>query len=216
MLKWLVFDWDGTLADSASSIIRCKQDLAKKYHLSLPSPITVKSVLGKGFDLAMKTCFPDAEPNLLNSLKKEYHQQIASGIYPVKLFEGVSEVIHALQQDGYKLAIATAKAEQELKKDPSYQALSYLFQEVCCAGNFKEKPAPDMLDYILKKYELTPNSILMIGDTVTDLEMAKNAGVKAVAVTYGAHTKNELNAATPIGLINNIKALIPFIAAWDK
>lgn len=206
-VKLLVIDWDGTLADSVSQIVACKTFLAKKYHLPIPSEATIRRVLGRKFEIALATCFPNVSSLRLRMLAEEFHHLMQQETYQARLFPNVKEILQLCKKNGIKLAVATSKDRKELDKAIAYSHLEGIFDITCCGKEYKEKPDPAMLKRILTQLKVDPSECLMIGDTTTDIQFARNAGVNTICVTFGAHSLNELNAEKPLAFIADWKEL---------
>jgi phosphoglycolate phosphatase len=207
MLKLIVFDWDGTLADSVNKIIACKEFLARKYNLPVPSEKTIRNVLGIKFELAMATCFPTAPPDLLFKLGKEFNILMQEKAYQANLFPYAKEILHLLKEQKYKIAIATSKAKVELTTALAHNGLEDFFDAVCCSEEYDGKPVPTMLNHLMKVFKVQPEECLMLGDTSIDIMFAQNAGIKTVCVTFGAHSVEKLKAMNPLALIEDWREL---------
>lgn len=203
MLKLIVFDWDGTLADSVGKIIACKSFLANKYNLSPPCEETVRSVLGLKFENAMAICFPTASSNMLLALGKEFNTLMQQDAYQADRFPHVKQVLALLKEQNFILAIATSKARCELDKALLYTGLAGIFDATCCSEEYEGKPLPAMLHHLMRQYKVEPDECLMMGDTTIDIMFAQNAGVKTICVTFGAHSAEKLKAMHPLALIDN-------------
>lgn len=206
-MKLIVFDWDGTLADSVSKIVQCKQFLAQKNHLPLPTDDDIQQVVGMKFEEAMRICFPTAAPDLLLTLCAEFHVLMQKKQYQAELFSGAKEVLTNFKQEGYKLAIATSKNPVELCSALHFHKLDYVFDVICCGADYKNKPDPAMLNHMKVLFDFDESEVLMVGDTSIDIEFAKNAHVKVVAVIFGAHSRNKLELANPDFLLDDLKSL---------
>lgn len=202
MLKLIVFDWDGTLADSVIKIWECKKFLARKYNLPEPSEETVRGVLGTKFEDAMTKCFPDAAQEILHQLGEEFHVLMQQENYQAGLFPDAREVMDKFKKQNIRLAVATSKDRKEIDKAILHNSLSDMFDLICCGKEHQEKPHPAMLEYIMRKYDVEPDECVMIGDTTTDISFARNADVKAIAVTFGAHSSTKLQSMNPSALID--------------
>ncbi|NNM60198.1 MAG: HAD hydrolase-like protein [Legionellales bacterium] len=112
----MIFDWDGTLADSVNAIVSCKHSLAAQHHLPPPQPEVIKQVLGMNFEEAMTICFPTATPSLFAILCREFQQLIQDELYQARLFPQVKEMLFALKTKNIKLAVATSKSRVALNK----------------------------------------------------------------------------------------------------
>lgn len=203
MLKCVIFDWDGTLADSISKITACKHFLALKYKLARPSVETVRNVLGLPFELALSTCFPTANKEILKQMGTEFHSLMQQDEYQADLYSGVKDMLASLKEQGIMLAIATSKDRRELNKALLFHKLTDVFDISCCGKEYKEKPDPTMINSIMAKLSLHANECLMIGDTTTDVEFANRAGIPVVCVSFGAHSKERLQRLAPSALIDN-------------
>jgi phosphoglycolate phosphatase len=207
MLKLLVFDWDGTLANSLESIFLCKTYLAKKYNLPLPTETLVREALGKKFDDALKLCFPNTAQNTLKKVGKEFHALMQQPEYQAPLFPDVKPMLYDVKKQGLKLAIATSKHRQELDSALLYHDLFHIFDMTCCGREYKEKPDALMLRHMMDTFCVQPAETLMIGDTTTDILFATQANVQTIGVTFGAHSPVRLMSLHPIALIETWKQL---------
>lgn len=202
-LKLIVFDWDGTLADSIPKIIECKQSLAKKYNLPLPSPELIRSVLGQDFHQAMHTCFPTADEDVLDKLSQQFRITMLEPHYQSALFDGAIGILQLLKQEGYKIAVATSKSRAELDNTLQFNQLEGFFDLTCCAEEHTSKPAPGMLNFIMSYFQIPADEAIMVGDAVVDMSFAKNAGIQPIAFTRGAASKQTLMAEQPFAVFDD-------------
>jgi phosphoglycolate phosphatase len=105
------------------------------------------------------------------------------------------------------LAIATGKSRRGLDHDLEFHQLKPLFVASRCADETSPKPDPAMLLELMDELDAAKEATLMIGDTSHDLEMARAAGVDALAVTYGAHPADGLRACGPLGCVSTVPEL---------
>nr|MDJ0806528.1 HAD-IA family hydrolase [Gammaproteobacteria bacterium] len=129
---------------------------------------------------------------------------------PSSLFRGAREVIQDLAATGYLLAVATGKGRTGLNMVLEHTGLSVFFHATRCADETFSKPHPAMLEEILDELGVFPEEALMIGDTEYDLQMAANAGVASLGVTYGVHAPERLAKHNPLDCLDEIGA----IPAW--
>lgn len=120
-------------------------------------------------------------------------------------------MLEALKKDRL-LAIATGKSRRGLDRSLDADGLRHLFADSRCADETNPKPHPAMLLELMQALQVDKKSTLMVGDTSHDLEMARAAGVDALAVTYGAHDETGLRACSPLGCFPTVDAL----GAWLK
>jgi phosphoglycolate phosphatase len=210
-LRLLIFDWDGTLADSVSTIVHCKQYLAKKYNLPVPTVNLVKEVLGTQFSAALAKCFPTANNKLLAQIGEEFQTLMQKDENQSNLFTNATTVLNFLKQQNIKITIATSKSRCELEKALAHTKLTDFFDHTCCGEEYSAKPDPAMLAYLMNRYNFRPDECLMVGDTTTDIQFAANANVPTVCVTFGAHSKANLDSKAPLALIDEWMQLLDVI-----
>lgn len=208
----LVFDWDGTLMDSAGSIVRSLQAAAGDVGLPVPSREAASFVIGLGLKEAMQHLFPDyPEPDYPHLLDRYRHHYLGRD-HEIPLFEGVSELLHTLHARGHTLAVATGKSRIGLDRALGHAGLAALFTATRTADEAFSKPHPAMLEYLLTETGIGRESALMIGDTSHDLQMANNAGVAGLGVSYGAHEDDLLLACDPLGICHSVAELGAWLA----
>lgn len=208
----IVFDWDGTLMDSTSTIVKCIQEAARDLGLPIPDKRAASYVIGLGLQDAMEAAIPDLDPKFYPKMVERYRFHYLAKDIDLSLFDGVREMLTELSQAGYFLAVATGKSRVGLNRAMNAAKLLSLFDATRCADETFSKPHPAMLQELTRELGQDIKRTLMIGDTTHDLQMARNAGASAVAVHYGAHTRAELAALDPLFAANSVAEL----HAWLK
>lgn len=208
----LVFDWDGTLLDSAAKIVSCMQQSAQQCGLQPASAAEIRDVVGLSLELAIHRLYPD--------LSEQKHQAMVMCFRQVYLldsgdeaclFDNALPALQSLQQQGYLLAVATGKSRRGLDKDLALTDTADLFPITRTAEETRSKPDPLMLEEILTDYDLSADQALMIGDTEYDLKMAANIRMDSLAVSYGMHDAERLWQARPKAILDDICQLIPWL-----
>ena len=203
----LVFDWDGTLVDSAQHIVGSIQAAAHDLGLATPPDERARHIIGLGLVDAMAYLFPELASAEYPRLAERYRHHYLAGDRELTLFSGAFEGIQAFHAAGFALAVATGKSRQGLDRALEAFGLTPFFHASRCADEGPSKPHPDMLRYLMSTLAARPQRTLMIGDTTHDLQMAKNAGVAAVAVGYGAHTRTSLEVERPLACVMSFAEL---------
>jgi phosphoglycolate phosphatase len=215
----LIFDWDGTLMDSANKIVTCFQAAATDCGLPVPDTKLVEHQLGLTREIAWSNILSamavPADPGLYKSASDRYRDYFLElDQTPMPLYEGVVEGIQQLEEAGYLLAIATGKARRGLDRALGETDLRKHFVTTRCADEAFSKPHPKMLLDILEFCGCEAEQALMVGDTTYDMDMARNAGMDGLAVAYGVHAETELLplatlgcAADFAGVLSNIDQL---------
>jgi len=204
--RLLVFDWDGTIIDSASAIVDCIVEAARDSGLEVPPRERAAHTIGLGLHDALRFAVPDLPAERYPEFVASYRRHFLARQDAMRLFDGMRELLSELSKS-HVLAIATGKSRRGLDRALDAGELRALFAASRCADETNPKPHPAMLLELMEELNSSKNETLMIGDTSHDLEMARAAGVDALAVTYGAHNAEDLRACAPLRCIENVKAL---------
>ena len=203
----LVFDWDGTLMDSAAAIAESLQAACAELGLPVPSNQRARHVIGLGLADAMAYVLPGLSTQDYKQVLDAYRVQFLQRDGGTTLFPGAAEMIRELHGAGFLLAVATGKSRRGLDRALEETGLGDFFHTTRCADEGFSKPHPGMLEAVMDTLATPPVATVMIGDTTHDLEMANAAGVAAVAVTYGAHERPALAACQPLAMIDELPGL---------
>ena len=199
----LVFDWDGTLMDSAGAIVSSIQAACSEIGIPQPSDAAARHIIGLGLNEAIRALLPDLAEADYGSLVERYRHHFLARDNELPLFPGARETIADLHETGFLLAVATGKTRRGLERAFETSGLRALFNGSRCADESISKPHPAMLLELMDEFDVTPERTLMIGDTSHDLQMAANAGVASVAVSFGAHSRDSLLALGPLACADN-------------
>lgn len=203
----IVFDWDGTLMDSAGLIARAIQASARDLGLPEPTEERARHVIGLGLQEALSYAVPELDPAAYPDMVERYRHHYLSADHQLELFPGSFELVESLADSGRFLAVATGKSRKGLDRALSDSRLGPFFHVTRCADECFSKPHPQMLEEVMTECGVLPGRTLMIGDTTHDLLMARNAGVDAVAVEFGAHPRQALVDAAPLDVLDSTAAL---------
>ena len=183
----VIFDWDGTLMDSTGLIASCLQDACADAGLAVPSARDARFVIGLGMADSLNHVAPGIDEERRGKLVERFRHHFLAREHEAPLYDGVREMLAELHANGRRLAVATGKARRGLDRALDATGLRQWFEATRCADEGFAKPHPDMLLMLMDLTGVEPRHALMVGDTTHDLELAANAGVDAVAVSYGAH-----------------------------
>ena len=205
MTKLIVFDWDGTLMDSQARIVACMRAAIEEVGLPAHDEENLKNIIGLGLYEALNMLYPEGSDEDYQRLTERYrHHFLDANDTPSPLFAGARELVTALHDAGHFLAVATGKGRKGLDKVLDETQLGEYFHYTRCADETFSKPHPQMLLDIMEFTGMEPEQTLMIGDTEYDLQMANNAGVKSLAVSYGVHEKPRLLACNPVACVDSV------------
>jgi len=209
----IVFDWDGTLFDSAAVITDCIQQAARDMALPVPDRRTASHVIGLGLNDSLRHAMPALPPVRYPEFLALYRGYFLEREDSLSLFPGVAELLTELKQRGHCLAVATGKPRRGLDRALQASGIGPLFAASRCGDETRPKPDPAMLLELLRELEIERQDGLMIGDTSHDLQMAKSAGVDAVAVSYGAHPGEALRTLAPRACVASVEELRQWLTA---
>ncbi|UCV01781.1 HAD-IA family hydrolase [Dechloromonas denitrificans] len=203
----VVFDWDGTLLDSAGAIVNAIQSACRDLGLAIPDDTRARHVIGLGLSDALRHAVPDLPLERYQEMIERYRFHYLSSDHELNLFVGVREMLARLQAAGHVLAVATGKGRPGLDRTLDHSGLRPLFQTSRCADECHSKPHPQMLEELMAECGIAAGATIMIGDTSHDLLMASNAGVDSLAVTYGAHPHDHLLECKPLACLHTVQEL---------
>lgn len=208
----IIFDWDGTLIDTIDWIVSCLQNAAMTCRFKVPEVQAAKDVIGLSIDNAVKDLFPDADDEDRQRFIAQYSRAFFSKrLSRADLFDGVFDMLNRLKENDYRLAVATGKGRKGLQEALTQTDTEFLFDITRCADETASKPDPIMLREIIDYLDIPAERTLMVGDSIHDLQMARNAGVASVAVACGAHGRELLQQYEPLLCLSHTSQLLEFI-----
>ncbi len=211
----IVWDWDGTLADSTGMITNAILNAAKQIGLPEVETREARNIIGLGLREAIQKLYGDLPDQTAQALAKQYSANYFAGEGDIPLFTGAADTIASLSKRGFKQAVATGKGRRGLNAAIAHSGLGQYFHATRTVDECFSKPHPQMLDELMDNLVVMPERTLMIGDTSYDLQMAQNAGVSAVGVTYGAHTAAQWQHLNPIQQFDDFASLSKWLLSDD-
>jgi phosphoglycolate phosphatase len=206
----LVWDWDGTIVDSVGAVSASMIAAAGDLGLPLPSEHQARWVIGMGLLEAIHHAVPSIAREQIPAFIERYRVHYLRRDVALRVFEGIPELLRGLDAAGVPLAVATGKSRVGLNRALVQTGLGPRFIATRCADEGAPKPDPWMLRDLGEVLQVTPDRMVMIGDTTHDVGMAKAAGAASVAVLYGAHEPQALSDSRPDVLVGSV----PELARW--
>ena len=203
----VVFDWDGTVMDSTGTIVTCIQEAARELGYEVPHDSVASYVIGLGLNDALQHAVPSLPAAEYPNLVQRYVAHWRAREHAMTLFDGMRELLAELKGRDVKLAVATGKSRAGLDRSMTHGGLDGVFDWTRCADETHSKPHPQMLHELLDRFLVEPERTLMIGDTTHDSQMALNAGVPALSVTYGAHPRAQLETVATLAIVDSVGQL---------
>lgn len=208
-IRLIIFDWDGTLADTTNPIIENLQQAFARCGLPVPEADLVRPLIGYSLPRMLQILAPGAGGCQREALAEHYASLYLhpSNRQDRLLFADALPVLETLRRQGFLLAVATGKGRCGLDKAVSQSGTARFWSATACAGEHPSKPAPDMVLALCGELDVEPAQSLVVGDTVFDMQMAQAAGARAAAVATGAHSRAALQAAPQIAILSGLAEL---------
>ena len=199
-----IFDCDGTLVDSGATIYAALKASFAANGLDIPPPSISRRVIGLSLVEAMAALLPDEPPERHAAIAEDYKRAFMglrqAGQVEEPLFDGVLELLDALEHDGWLLAVATGKSDRGLKHCLEQHDIHARFVSLQTADRHPSKPHPSMVEQALADANAAPADSIVVGDTSFDMAMAVNAGAMGIGAAWGYHKAEELLAAGAVAV----------------
>ncbi|WP_193188618.1 HAD-IA family hydrolase [Nisaea sediminum] len=210
-LRLVVFDMDGTLIDSQHHIIASMTRAFLENGFAAPDPASVRAGVGLPLETIFRSLLPGQEPavygRLVEAYRVDHHDKLDRGERHEPLMPGAREVIERLDAVGYLIALATGKGTRGARHALEVHGLIDYFVSIQTANTAPGKPHPGMLLQAMDEAGVEARDTVMVGDTVYDLETARNASVASVGVTWGYHERDALQSYGAGALIDHFDDL---------
>lgn len=219
-LRLAVFDCDGTLVDSQSSIVNAMYAACDHHGFARPEAEAVRRVVGLPLEVAIQRLLPmvDQAFSLVMSetYKSAFFDLRQAGLVEEPLFPGVLQVMDRLDAAGWLMGVATGKAMRGLERTLGHHELMGRFVTKQTADRAQGKPHPEMMLNAIHETGVEAEHAVMIGDTTFDVEMAVNAGVKSIGVAWGYHETAELMDAGAHAVVHSADELMQALFAGTE
>ncbi|MEO0379085.1 MAG: HAD-IA family hydrolase [Pseudomonadota bacterium] len=200
-MRLVIFDVDGTLVDSQADIVASMTAAFGDVGLAVPPRATLLSIVGLSLDVAMAQLAPGADtPRMVRCYKDTYAQLRATkGASSSPLYPGARAALdHFAGCEDVVLGVATGKSKRGLDGLIEAHGLEGMFATLQVADFHPSKPHPSMIHAALNETGIDRADAVMVGDTRFDMEMATNADIAGIGVTWGYHPRRELGAAQQV------------------
>ena len=207
----IIFDFDGTLADTQRGIVATAQEVLRRMGREAADERALAATIGLPLreNFTRGAGLSDEEADRAVTIYREIFETFA--IPAITVFPGVEEVLATLAARGVPMAVASSRGQHSLEGLmhhlglDCYIPLSFVFGVETAA---RPKPAPDILYVILGKLGAKPEETLVVGDTTFDIEMGRAAGCYTCGVSYGNQSADQLAGAAPNYLLDDLRKLL--------
>lgn len=211
--KGIIFDFDGTLADTNKGIVSTYKATFEEMGLPVPSTEKITSTIG----LPLKDCFLAMDGTMTDAQADEavivYRRLFPSlAVECTSAFPGVPEMLKYFHGHGIKMAIATSRNSRTLGLLCSKLGIGEYFESMYSADDvINHKPAPDAAVKAMESMGLSADEVLVAGDATYDILMGKGAGCRTCACSWGNQSREMLQSAEPDFIIDSVSELISLV-----
>tara|TARA_A100000164_G_C21753729_1_gene698217 strand:- start:27 stop:689 length:663 start_codon:yes stop_codon:yes gene_type:complete len=197
--KLILFDYDGTIVDSAKMIVKGAIEAFRKCGLPDPDPNKVKENIGKPLAIALEVYAPKGytvNPESISYAYKEwYAEQGRLGLQDEPIFPGMLKLLYDLKSNkDFLLGVATNKSRIALNNGLKKHNLTEIFDITLTTDELEPKPDPDMAIEAMSKLSLSKDSVIIVGDTINDIGLGVNAGITSIGVSWGYNSADMLKS----------------------
>jgi len=206
MIKTIIFDFDGTIADTLPRILELYNQYAEDFNLPNLTKKEVESLRGKSaFEIIRSFGISTIKiPAIANKIR----QELNSSITDIRMFKGMFELFETIKKRDLQLGLLTTNSKENVDKFLSYNQVSF-FDFVHSEKSLFGKSAT--LGKLITEYNLEKAQTVYVGDEVRDIDASKDNGIKVISVTWGFNTKEILKKNNPDYLVDNPSEILKAI-----
>lgn len=209
MVKAILFDFDGTLADTAPGIVKTMECTFQEMGLPIPSEQDMRATIGLPLSKALQMLngLDDKATDRATEIYRRLFVTVEASL--ITIFPEVKETLQSLHDKGIRLAICTSRNVESLDMILQHHDIGKFFEtRITNSDNLAPKPAPDMVLALLERMHITAGEALVVGDTTFDIEMGNSAGCRTIVVTYGNHPAERIASSHPSAMIDSFSKLL--------
>jgi len=221
VLEAVIFDLDGTLVDTPKVIVATALEALRGQSRAVPTSQAIRATIGLPLTVAFSGLLglSEGSPEVEGAVQ-EYRRLWRANVVPRSaelLYPGGAEGLQLLRKLGLRLAVATSKVRSGALAQLEAAGIAQLFDVVAGYDSVERpKPDPQMALYVLEQLGSAPDATAMVGDTTHDLLMAHGAGLRAIAVTYGAHDEATLRTESPEWVARDFPEVVRLLRGLAK
>ncbi len=211
-IRLVIFDLDGTLVNAYAAITASFNAVMRAHGYPAQPAAVIRRAVGKGDRMLLKPFVGAGDLDRMLSWYRRHHARALRS--KARLLPGAGATLATLKRQGYLLAIASNRPTRFSRILVRHLGIAPYFKAILCADKLKRgKPHPAILQQLMRRLKADTGSTVFVGDMQIDAETAHRAGVRAILVTTGSHTRSELAACKPWRLISSLRRLSVILRA---
>ena len=212
-MKLIIFDFDGTLADTRQLIVETMQQTIQALELTPCTDEQCASMIGLPLKQAFIELIPMSDEmgdRCVDTYRRIFNENNA--LYVIPTFPYVIDTLFRLSAEGYILTIASSRSRKSLLDFVHTMHLEEIFSYILGADDvILSKPHPEPVLRTLEAFDCSPEEALVVGDMKYDIEMGRRAGTRTCGVTYGNGSPQDLREAGADFIVNNFEEILTLI-----
>ena len=212
-MKLIIFDFDGTLADTRQLIVETMQQTIQALELTPCTDEQCASMIGLPLKQAFIELIPMSDEmgdRCVDTYRRIFNENNA--LYVIPTFPNVIDTLFSLSAEGYILTIASSRSRKSLLDFVHTMHLEEIFSYILGADDvILSKPHPEPVLRTLEAFDCSPEEALVVGDMKYDIEMGRRAGTRTCGVTYGNGSPQDLREAGADFIVNNFEEILTLI-----
>lgn len=206
-MKAVLFDFDGTIADTFPLFVQLIEKYAKKLNIDLTSIQDLKIDIK---EFSMRDLFKKFQVSIFKLIRygRKFQNEIGENVANIQGFPGVSDLIKSLHNQGITVGVVTVNKKKTvvefLEKEGLSEFVTFIISDRLSLNKFRS------LTKAIRKYDLDPKNTLYVGDDVTDVTSSNRVGIKCICVSWGYNSKKLLSSKNPL-VADNVAMLRDFL-----
>jgi len=211
-IRGIIFDLDGTLIESYEAIYLGLKEVLQRFGREIFPFSDLKKYLKPDLETTLNQFFsPEEVLRGIPIMRRTYEEVYLDKTH---FLDGAKEALETLHSQGILLGVASNKFGRFSRGALTHLGVSDYFRSVMGAGDVpRNKPYPDMIHGALKEMNLPPEDVVFVGDTLTDIDTGKEAGVDVYVLPTGFHSKMELSQKKPRRILKSLGELAPLVSS---
>ncbi|MGN1319100.1 MAG: HAD family hydrolase [Lachnospirales bacterium] len=194
MLKYILFDLDGTLTDAYEGITNSVKYSLEYFGIHIEDKSVLKKFIGPPLKESYMV-FYDFDDEKANKAVEKYREYFSpKGVFENRVYEGIKELLENLKNMGLKLVVCTSKPQIYAKRITEHFDLDKYFEYVCGSElDGRRTNKAEVIEYAINKFNIDKDNVIMVGDRLHDIVGANKNGIKSIGVLFGFGSEKELN-----------------------